>query len=70
MERRTRLGLTRVHCAEAAGIREGTLYRYETGRMQPSCDAAARLAKALSVSTDWLITGESVSEATLSREAC
>jgi transcriptional regulator with XRE-family HTH domain len=53
---RTRAGLTRAELAEAAGISERAIEEYENGRVPRR--ALPALARALEVSTVWLLTGE------------
>ena len=54
LEVRTQKGLTQKQLAEAARIAPGSLSAYEQGQKAPPVDAAARIAKALGVSLDWL----------------
>lgn len=58
--RRTRLekGLTQVQLATAAGITQSTLSLIESGRSGASFQTAARLAAALGISVDSLVTNQ------------
>lgn len=57
--RHTRLekGLTQVQLAEAAGITQSTLSLIESGRSGPSLRVAQRIALALEISVDSLLSG-------------
>lgn len=48
-------GLTQVDLGERAGMSHIQVYRYETGRNEPSPDMIARFAKALDVTADYLL---------------
>jgi transcriptional regulator with XRE-family HTH domain len=58
MIRRLRIekGLTQEQLAEAAKLSQPALSQYEKGHVTPSLPAAKRLARALGVSLDSLIT--------------
>lgn len=59
--RRERLArkVTQAALADAAGIRQHTLYRLETGRIAaPRADTLARLARALGVTMERLTQGQ------------
>lgn len=51
---REALGMTQRELAASASIAPGSLSAYENGNQSPPVDVAARLAKALKVSLDWL----------------
>jgi transcriptional regulator with XRE-family HTH domain len=53
---RARAGLSRAALAEAAGVSPRSIEEYEMGRVPPQ--ALPAIARALEVSTVWLITGE------------
>ena len=55
---RTRLRFSQQEVADLIGIAAPQLYRYETGRSKPRPAMADRIADALGVSTNWLLTGE------------
>ncbi len=44
--------------AETTGIKAGTISRYENGRLKPSVDALATLARFYRVDAGWLLTGD------------
>lgn len=54
LEVRTQKGFTQRQLAELAQIAPGSLSAYEKGQKAPPVDVAARIAKALGVSLDWL----------------
>lgn len=59
--RSARLAAKKTIAAEFArevGIQPHTLWRYEMGQSRPGIDVASAIAKALGVTTDWLLTGE------------
>jgi transcriptional regulator with XRE-family HTH domain len=51
--------LSQAQLAEAVGVHQNHIGRYERGESKPSADAVRRLADALGVSTDYLIEGTS-----------
>jgi len=56
---RERAGLTQTDLAQLCGLLDANrVSRYERGRATPSLPQAAALASALSVSLEWLATGE------------
>lgn len=55
-------GLTQEQLAIAAGTTQGSLSQWETGVFHPRLPAAARLAKALGVTTDEIITAITIAE--------
>lgn len=55
-------GLTQNQLAQRAGVAQGSLSQWETGAVQPRLPAAARLAKALGVTTDEIITAITIAE--------
>jgi transcriptional regulator with XRE-family HTH domain len=54
--RRRELGMTSVDLAQLCGVRENTIWRWETGKVQPSRPFLRRLADALDVSLDELVS--------------
>lgn len=81
--RSARLAAKKTNAAEFArevGIQPHTLWRYEMDQSRPGIDVTSAIAKALGVTTDWLLTGEgdgpvvhgasTVAEETAAREAC
>jgi len=57
---REQRGLSRAQLARLAGVDTATVYRIETGRMtSPGLGIIAALARALGVSLDALLLGES-----------
>ena len=54
---REALGMTREQVSEAAGISSQFLFYIETGRKSMSAKTIVNLAKALNVSTDYLLLG-------------
>lgn len=62
-DRRTAKGITQKQLAEAVGIAAGSLAAYEQGTKTPAVDVAAKIAKALDVSIDWLFGLEERAEA-------
>jgi transcriptional regulator with XRE-family HTH domain len=55
---RKTMGLTQPELAKLAGIQQGSLSELETGETKrPRGDTLVRIAKALQVDPDWLITG-------------
>ena len=58
-ERRKELKLTQVQIKEICGISNGNLSDFENGNKTPSANALIALSKALHVSIDWILTGES-----------
>ena len=53
-EARLKAGLTQKQVAEAMNISESHFQAYEHGRREPLVSTAARLARTLHVSLDWL----------------
>lgn len=51
-------GLKGTTLADAVGVRAHTVWRWEAGKVHPDADNVALIARALGVSTDWLLTGE------------
>ena len=54
-ERRKKLSMTQMELAEIVGIRCESIRLYELGKAMPSGDKLAGMAKALGVSSDWLL---------------
>ena len=63
---REALGKTREQISEAAGISAQFLFYIETGRKSMSAKTIVNLAKALGVSTDYLLLGNKSSASTAS----
>lgn len=57
--KRTELGLTQKDLAEQVGVTPPAINRFEKGEKSPSVDTLLKLAKALGVSTDFLLGAES-----------
>jgi transcriptional regulator with XRE-family HTH domain len=57
-EARACVRLSQTALADALGIEQTVVSRYERGAVVPHVDTAIRIAAALQVSTDWLLTGE------------
>lgn len=55
--RRNQLGLTQAEAAELSGLTQQFFASVETGRKNMRADSIVRVAKALNVSTDFLLTG-------------
>ena len=58
LEARKRLGVTQADLAESAGVVRATINRIENGTASPTVDQLMKIAKALSVSVEWLFTDE------------
>ncbi|WP_448575369.1 helix-turn-helix domain-containing protein [Thermomicrobium sp.] len=56
---RRRAGLTQEELARRAGLTVGAYRRVERGRVHPYAGTVVALARALEVSTDWLLGRES-----------
>ena len=56
--RRIELGLSQAQLSRDTGIAAPQLSRYESGSNEPRPDIAAKIANALKVSLEWLITGQ------------
>lgn len=56
---RQKLDMKQKELADKVGITEATLSRYENGKRNPRGDIAAKLAKALGVTTDYLLNESS-----------
>ena len=54
---RRHAGMTRYEASTIAGVRETTIYRWESGRDTPRLDILAPLAAALGLTLDELIAG-------------
>lgn len=59
---RSRLHLTQVELAAASDIAATQISRYETRRAKPRPDVAKRLAAALAVDLEWLLSGKEAPE--------
>ena len=57
-ERRHALGLTQQHLAEALGLTPQHISAIEQDKRAPSIPSLARIAEALGVSVDFLVTGK------------
>ncbi|MFV0675530.1 helix-turn-helix domain-containing protein [Variovorax sp. tm] len=55
-------GWSQQELAEVSGVAAAQISRYESGRTSPRSEVAAKLAKALAVSFDWLLRGQGVPE--------
>lgn len=55
--RRIELGLSQAQLSRDTGIAAPQLSRYESGANEPRADIAAKLAKALGVTYEWLLDG-------------
>lgn len=55
---RNRRGLTQRQLAERSGLNQSVLSRIESGQREPSLSEAVRLAGALHVPLEWLVTGK------------
>jgi transcriptional regulator with XRE-family HTH domain len=55
---RARKGLTQAQVAAGIGTTVGAVAQYETGRNMPAVVRLERIARALEVSTEWLLTGD------------
>lgn len=62
-ETRMRRNMTQKQLADAAQIAVGSVSAYENGQKVPPVDAAGRIAAALGVSLDWLLSDFSAAEA-------
>ena len=58
LARRAALGLTQAQVAERAGVEWRTICRIEHARHHPRALLLLGVARALGVTTDWLLTGE------------
>lgn len=56
-------GITQEELADLAGINRTTIAKYETGRTKPSAQNVARMAEALGVSVDAIVSGGDYVEA-------
>ncbi len=56
-------GLTQAELAERAGVADATLSRIERSRLVPSVTLATRIANALGMSVDALLSGPAASQA-------
>ena len=56
--RRRILGLTMKQLANIVGVTEAAISHYETGRREPDNDMLLRIANALGVTVDYLISNE------------
>jgi HTH-type transcriptional regulator/antitoxin HipB len=55
---RLQAGLTQVELARRVGVTQGSLSKFESGRSTPRVETLSRLAGALGVTLDALITSE------------
>ena len=62
---RSSLGWSQAELAQASGIAAAQISRYEQGRSHPRPEAIGKLAKALNVQFEWLLTGEGPMDANL-----
>lgn len=56
---REQAGFTQTSVGEAVGVPQPTISEWETGPREPSIEQLIVLAQVLSVSTGWLVAGES-----------
>ncbi len=62
-DRRRELGITQAQLAEMVGTAQARISQIENGESEPSIDVLMRLARALGVTTDYLLgMGESEGE--------
>lgn len=54
-EARNKAGLTQDDLAVRTGVGKSQIQRYERGASDPTADYVARIAKALRISSDWLL---------------
>jgi len=54
-QRRILLKITQQQLADEAGVNQKQIWRYETGVSIPYADVAAKIAKVLNVSGDWIL---------------
>lgn len=54
-DRRTKLNITQTGLAKAAKLTPAAISQFESGARKPSFDALSKLAKALKVTTDYLL---------------
>lgn len=59
---RSAVGLTQKELASKCNLAEITIRQYETGKREPKYETLKRIAQALNVSMDYLITGKSSDE--------
>ena len=52
---RARCGMTQAELAKSTGLHPAAVSHYETGGREPALYNLVRLAKALRVTTDWLL---------------
>jgi transcriptional regulator with XRE-family HTH domain len=55
LERRNQLNVSQFELAELSDLSQSQISRYELGTNEPTADALIALAKALNVSTDYLL---------------
>jgi len=53
-------GVRIAHLARESGVNDGTIRGYARGRREPTAENASKLASALGVTTDYLLTGANV----------
>lgn len=53
---------TQADLAARADVSQGTLSRYLNGKASPKAEELLRISKALGVSMEWLLTGESTAQ--------
>ncbi|WP_050814378.1 helix-turn-helix domain-containing protein, partial [Streptococcus sobrinus] len=57
IKKRKELGLTQTELAKRAGLKPPAISQYESGARNPSYDALIKLANALNVKVDYLVSG-------------
>ena len=65
LERMGELDITSKRLAEISGIHENTIYRYVSGRSEPTMSKLVLLSQSLGVSVDWLIGNDKVADIAL-----
>lgn len=68
MEAMSRKGMNQKELASMADVPQGAISTYCNGKGKPSSEVLYRLSKALSVSMEWLLSGEVPSHRDPSRE--
>lgn len=61
--------MTQAALAKIVGVQANTVWRWETGRLSPSVNTCALVAKVLKVSIDELVGNETDANPTLPRES-
>ena len=69
VERMGELDMTSRQLAKISGIHVNTLYRYVTGRSEPTMSKLLLLSQSLGVSVDWLVGNDEVADVELPGES-